>query len=177
MCETNFDIYMSKTNSTPPPLKQTFQWVECWITIMDVWDKFGHIYVKPPPPSNKHFSVAYLTRQSEMANTSPRHMPVLGIVHPIKIENFNIFFVTSFHCDMVVKTALIDTGPRPFCLQCSTPWGDFARKSYQRHPDWHTRTTNRGKTEISSMACHRNYAWGIEKYSTLIGRGTYAGCI
>ena len=31
------------------------------------------------------------TRQSEMANTSPRHMPVLGNVHPIKIENFDIF--------------------------------------------------------------------------------------
>ena len=25
--------------------------------------------------------------------------------------------------DMAVKSALIDTGPRPFCLQCSTPWG------------------------------------------------------
>ena len=25
-----------------------------------------------------------------MANTSPRHMPVLGNVHPIKIEKFNI---------------------------------------------------------------------------------------
>ena len=31
------------------------------------------------------------TRQSELANTSPRHMPVLGNVHPIKIENL-IFF-------------------------------------------------------------------------------------
>ena len=31
------------------------------------------------------------TRKSEMANTSPRHMPVLGNVHPIKIENFDIF--------------------------------------------------------------------------------------
>ena len=31
------------------------------------------------------------TRQSEMANTSPHHMPVLGNVHPIKIENFDIF--------------------------------------------------------------------------------------
>ena len=31
------------------------------------------------------------TRQSEMANTSPRHMPVLGNVHPITIENFDIF--------------------------------------------------------------------------------------
>ena len=26
-----------------------------------------------------------------MANTSPRHIPVLGNVHPIKIENFDIF--------------------------------------------------------------------------------------
>ena len=34
---------------------------------------------------------AVLTRQSEMANTSPRHMPVLGNVHPIKIEHFDIF--------------------------------------------------------------------------------------
>ena len=25
--------------------------------------------------------------------------------------------------DMAVKTALIDTGPRPFTLQCSAPWG------------------------------------------------------
>ena len=25
--------------------------------------------------------------------------------------------------DLAVKTALIDTGPRPFCLQCSAPWG------------------------------------------------------
>ena len=27
-----------------------------------------------------------------MANTSPRHMPVLGNVHPINIENVDIFF-------------------------------------------------------------------------------------
>ena len=26
-----------------------------------------------------------------MANTSPRHMPALDNVHPIKIENFDIF--------------------------------------------------------------------------------------
>ena len=26
-----------------------------------------------------------------MVNTSPRHMPVLGNVHPIKIENIDIF--------------------------------------------------------------------------------------
>ena len=32
-----------------------------------------------------------VTRQPEMANTSPRHMPVLGNVHPTKIEKFDIF--------------------------------------------------------------------------------------
>ena len=35
--------------------------------------------------------ITWITRQSEMATTSPRHMPVLGNVHPIKIENFDIF--------------------------------------------------------------------------------------
>ena len=30
-----------------------------------------------------------------MANTSPRHMPVLGNVHPIKIEKFDIFSIRS----------------------------------------------------------------------------------
>ena len=31
-----------------------------------------------------------------MANTSPRHMPVLGNVYPIKIENFDIFSRRNF---------------------------------------------------------------------------------
>ena len=31
-----------------------------------------------------------------MANTSPRHMPVLDNVHPIKIENFDIFSWRDF---------------------------------------------------------------------------------
>ena len=38
-----------------------------------------------------HMKQYIKTRQSEMANTSPRQMPVLGNVHPIKIENFDIF--------------------------------------------------------------------------------------
>ena len=29
-----------------------------------------------------------------------RHMPVLGNVHPIKIENVDLFFVTSFLCSL-----------------------------------------------------------------------------
>ena len=42
--------------------------------------------------SNVPFPIIIIaTRQSEMANTSPRHMPVLGNVHPIKIEKFDIF--------------------------------------------------------------------------------------
>ena len=35
-----------------------------------------------------------------MANTSPRHMPVLGNVHPIKIKKIVIFFVASFLCSL-----------------------------------------------------------------------------
>ena len=43
-----------------------------------------------------------------MANTSPRHMPVLGNVHPIKIENFDIFRdVISLLARVVIL--LIDT--------------------------------------------------------------------
>ena len=34
-----------------------------------------------------------------------RHMPVLGNVHPIKIENVDIFFVTSFHVILLIDTA------------------------------------------------------------------------
>ena len=36
------------------------------------------------------------TRQSEMANTSPRHMPVPGNVHPIKIQTFDISSLRHF---------------------------------------------------------------------------------
>ena len=43
-----------------------------------------------------------------MANTSPRHMPVLGNVHPIKIENFNILRVVISLLAWVF-TLLIDT--------------------------------------------------------------------
>ena len=43
-----------------------------------------------------------------MANTSPRHMPVLGNVHPIKIENVDIYRdVISLLARVVIL--LIDT--------------------------------------------------------------------
>ena len=69
-----------------------------------IWDT-GTPVSPPPPPLAIFTSITCVnilsTRQSEMANTSPRHMPVLGNVHPIKIENFDIFFfVTSFHCSL-----------------------------------------------------------------------------
>ena len=35
-----------------------------------------------------------------MANTSPRHIPVLGNVHPVKVEKIGYFFVTSFLCSL-----------------------------------------------------------------------------
>ena len=41
--------------------------------------------------STSNLSIPIPTRESEMANISPRHMPVLGNVHPIKIENFDMF--------------------------------------------------------------------------------------
>ena len=42
-----------------------------------------------------------------MANTSPRHMPVLGNVHPIKIEHFDIFLIFSLLARVFIL--LIDT--------------------------------------------------------------------
>ena len=44
-----------------------------------------------------------------MANTSPRHMPVLGNVHPIKIENLDIFFRDVISLLARVFILLIDT--------------------------------------------------------------------
>ena len=49
-----------------------------------------------------------------MANTSPRHIQVLGNVHPIKIENFDIFRLFFRLCDVISLLArvfilLIDT--------------------------------------------------------------------
>ena len=46
------------------------------------------------------YNKAIRSMQSDMANTSPRHMPVLGNVHPIKIEKIDIFLVTSFLCSL-----------------------------------------------------------------------------
>ena len=44
-----------------------------------------------------------------MANTSPRHMPVLGNVHPIKIKNVDIFFHDVISLLARVVILLIDT--------------------------------------------------------------------
>ena len=44
-----------------------------------------------------------------MANTSPRHMPVLGNVHPIKIENFDFFFRDVISLLAWVFILIIDT--------------------------------------------------------------------
>ena len=45
------------------------------------------------------------TRQSEMANTSPRHMPVLGNVHPIKIENRDVISLLARVFILLIDTA------------------------------------------------------------------------
>ena len=44
-----------------------------------------------------------------MANTSPRHMPVLGNVHTIKIKNVDIFFRDVISLLTRVVILLIDT--------------------------------------------------------------------
>ena len=44
-----------------------------------------------------------------MANTSPRHMPVLGNVHPIKIEKKLTFFRDIISLLTLVFILLIDT--------------------------------------------------------------------
>ena len=51
-----------------------------------------------------------------MANTSPRHMPVLGNVHPIKIEIFDIFRdVISLLARVFIL--LIDTATQEVTMQ------------------------------------------------------------
>ena len=57
--------------------------------------RVAHIHTPAPSSlntSNEDNLIDYMdsqcnttTRQSEMTNTSPRHMPMLGNVHPIKI--------------------------------------------------------------------------------------------
>ena len=39
--------------------------------------------------------------------------------HAVLAEIYSHLYLS----DMAVETALIDTGPQPFCLQCSTPFG------------------------------------------------------
>ena len=43
------------------------------------------------PQTSTQSAITNATRQSEMAISSHSHMPVLGSVHPIKIEYFDIF--------------------------------------------------------------------------------------
>ena len=52
-----------------------------------------------------------------MANTSPRHMPVLGNVHPIKIENFDIFFRDVISLFAQVFILLIDTATQEVLMK------------------------------------------------------------
>ena len=56
-----------------------------------------------------------------MANTSPRHMPVLGNVHPIKIENFDIF------------RDIISLLARVFILLIDTATQEVPMKTFERN--------------------------------------------
>ena len=44
--------------------------------------------------------------------------------------------------DVAVKKALVDSGPRPFVLKCSTPWGEFGDI-----PDMHESIVNNALIE------------------------------
>ena len=46
-----------------------------------------------------------------------RHMPVLSNVHPIKIEYFDIFCVTSFLCSLELFICLIDRATQDFPMK------------------------------------------------------------
>ena len=52
-----------------------------------------------------------------MANTSPRQMPVLGNVHPIKIENFDFFLRDIIYLLARVFILLIDTATQEVTLK------------------------------------------------------------
>ena len=63
----------------------------------------------PPPPSRRGFFLLFWLFLDHRNITNKairdgkylaRHMPVLGNIHPIKIENVDIFFVTSFLCSL-----------------------------------------------------------------------------
>ena len=58
-----------------------------------------------------------ITRQSEMANTSPCYIPGLGDVPPIKIENFDYLFVISFLCSLEFFIFLIDRATQEVAIQ------------------------------------------------------------
>ena len=52
-----------------------------------------------------------------MANTSPRQMPVLGNVHPIKIENLDFFLRDVIYLLARVFILLIDTATQEVPLK------------------------------------------------------------
>ena len=61
--------------------------------------------------------IPFITRQSEMANTSPCHIPVLGDVPPIKIENFYFYFPDVISLLARVFIFLIDRATQEIAIQ------------------------------------------------------------
>ena len=58
------------------------------------------IPVDEPKPQDAHAELSNVNKAIRDGKYLARHMPVLGNVHPIKIENVDIFFVTSFLCSL-----------------------------------------------------------------------------
>ena len=81
---SDFRAYPATSNLPDYPAMQLFRTIRL--------QQFPEIQLTPETAQGLSTkATTYTTRQSEMANTSPRHMPVLGNVHPIKIEHFDIF--------------------------------------------------------------------------------------
>ena len=91
--------------------------------------------------------------------------------------------------DKAVSAALIDSGPRPFCLQCQAPWGGLYDATIDAsHGDMINNILidtcvqlNAGTLESAKwLVPESTWGGGIEECPTLIGRGThvaaYSGC-
>ena len=69
-----------------------------------------------------------------MANTSPRHMPVLDNVHPIKIENFDIFSWRHFSARssfyIIIDTATQEVPMKNIWKNCQSRFWDTLLNCY-----------------------------------------------
>ena len=76
------------------------------------------------------------TRQSEMANTSPRHMPVLGNAHPIQIENFFVISLLARVFIFVIDRATQEVPMKNIVLYCRSSFWDIHHWMFRLDVCW-----------------------------------------